>query len=309
LGTSKACKKEEGVVMATDYILFLHGVNNREVRERPEYADQFFALIQESNSDQKRDLKKVALYWGDVNKDAEAKLLAQLQTSPLWQQLWFRTFRERQLLQFVGDAALYISSYVGSKVINVLKTQALQEIKNPQPDDRLHLVTHSWGTVILFDILFAGRWDEPKIPGHDDVMAIRNTIFGISGNDPNPLQGIQLGSVHTMGSPIAIFSLTDVTPGKDDTGGTSAASSGHDITPKLQELLEHLHQARQGEKLPWRNFVHPGDPLAYPLNELMTGLVDGDKQYLDIEEEAYYISVIVEFYGTISHDGKSPCQL
>ncbi|MBV9386838.1 MAG: hypothetical protein JOZ78_10470 [Chroococcidiopsidaceae cyanobacterium CP_BM_ER_R8_30] len=270
--------------MATDYILFIHGVNNREVREQPEYADQFFALMQKSTADRKRDLKKVALYWGDVNKDAEAKLLAQLQSSPLWDQIWFRTFRERQLLQFVGDAALYISSYIGSKVVNVLKTQALQEIKNAQPNDRLHLVTHSWGTVILFDILFADRWDNPKIPGHDDVMAIRDTIFGISGKDPNPLQGIQLASIHTMGSPIAIFSLTDVAPGRDNAEGVPSSSSGHDITPKLQLLLERLHQARQGEKLPWRNFVHPGDPVAYPLNELMTSLVDGDKQYLDIAD-------------------------
>ena len=28
--------------MATDYILFIHGVNTREERENPEYADQLF---------------------------------------------------------------------------------------------------------------------------------------------------------------------------------------------------------------------------------------------------------------------------
>jgi len=53
-------------------------------------------------------------------------------------------------------------------VINTLKTQALEGLKNAQPNDRLHLVTHSWGTVILFDLLFASRWDDEKVPGHDD---------------------------------------------------------------------------------------------------------------------------------------------
>lgn len=282
--------------MATDYILFVHGVNNRQPREQPEYADQFFALIQESNPNRQRDLKKIALYWGNVGIDAEAKLLEQLKASPLWEQLWFRTFRERQILQFVGDGALYISRYIGSKVVNTLKTQTLREIEKPQPDDRLHLITHSWGTIILFDILFASRWDDPTVPGHNDVMEIRDAIFGLSGKESNPLQGIQLASIHTMGSPIAIFSLTDVIPGKDDTNkGTPSTSSGHDITPNLQKLLENLHEARQGEKLPWRNYIHPGDPIAYPLNELMGSLVDGDKKYLDIQDLITYEAGVLNF--------------
>lgn len=141
--------------MATDYILFVHGVNTREVREQPEYAAQLFDRIQKSVSGHKRDVKKVALYWGDVNINAETQLLTTLKSSPLWEQIWFREFREKQLLQFAGDAALYISRHIGSKVVNKLKTQALDALKNHQPDARLHLVTHSWGTVILFDVLFA----------------------------------------------------------------------------------------------------------------------------------------------------------
>jgi len=262
--------------MATDYILFIHGVNTREVREQPEYADPLFKLLQET----KPDLKKVALYWGKVNETAETDLLNKLHASPLWSQMWFRTFREKQILQFAGDAALYISRGIGARVINTLKTQALEGLKNAQPNDHLHLVTHSWGTVILFDLLFASRWDDEKVPGHDDVMAIRDTIYGVSGKNPNPLQGIQVASLHTMGSPVAIFSLMDMSPGKDNTDSTSS----HDITPKLQKLLESLHEARKGEKLPWRNYIHPGDPIAYTLEELMSSLVDGDKRYLDIRD-------------------------
>ncbi len=271
-----------------DYILFIHGVNTREQRPTPAYADDLIGRIHH-HIKPSQIIKTVPLYWGDVNLDAENQLLATLKASPLWNQMWFREFREKQLLQFAGDAALYISRYIGAKVVTKLKQQALEGLKegltDRKPhDDRLHLVTHSWGTVILFDLLFASRWNSKDVPGHDDVMAIRDAIYGISGADPNPLKGIQLASINTMGSPIAIFSLTDVNPGKDDTESTPSTSSSHDITPKLQQLLENLQQLRKGEKLQWRNFIHPGDPIAYPLNELMSSLVDGDKKYLDIQD-------------------------
>lgn len=266
--------------MATDYILFIHGVNTRDRREQPQYADQLFQRLQENASNKKRDLKKIALYWGDVNKEAEENLLKQFKASPIWEHIGFRTFREQQLLQFAGDAALYISRQVGFKVVKELKKQTLEGLKNPQSDDRLHLVTHSWGTVILFDILFAGRWDDPQVPGHDDVMTIRDCIYGLSGKNPNLHQGVQINSIHTMGSPVAIFTLTNVIPGRD---GPDSPST-HDITPRLQKLLESLHASRNGKKLPWRNYIHAGDPIAYPLKEVMTNLVDGQTKYLDIQD-------------------------
>jgi hypothetical protein len=289
--------------MATDYILFIHGVNTRIDREQPDYADGLFQKIeqniQKNAANNGRTLKPVPLYWGEVNLEAENRLKDLLDDSPLWKQMWFREFRENQLIQFAGDAALYISRYIGSKVVKKLKAGALAAIENPTPDDRLHLVTHSWGTVILFDVLFAGRWEQivngSNVPGYDEVMAIRDAIFGISGNNPDVKQGIQLASIHTMGSPIAIFSLTDVVPGKDEPDGDPSQGSGHDITPKLQQLLETLHQERQGEKLPWKNYVHPGDPIAYPLNELMTDLVDGDKKYLDIQDVITHEAGIFDF--------------
>jgi hypothetical protein len=261
--------------MSTDYVLFIHGVNTRNQN----YADELFKRLEKSASDRQRHLKKVAFYWYEANKIAERKLLKQLQRSPYWDEMWFREFREQQILKFAGDAALYISRHVGAEVVNILKTQAVNNgLHQAQPSDRLHLITHSWGTVILFDILFASRWDDPKAPGHDDVMDIRDAIYGVAGNNPDPRQGIPIASIHTMGSPVAIFSLTNVNPGKD---GADSPST-HDITPNLQTLLQCLQEARQGKKLPWRNYIHPGDPIAYPLKELMTDLVDGDTKYLDI---------------------------
>jgi len=195
--------------------------------------------------------------------------------------MWFKTFREKQLLQFIGDAALYISPHVGSKVVERLRTNAVEVLQNASSDDSLHLVTHSWGTVIVFDILFATRWDDPEVPGHQEVMDIRNCIFGLSGEEDTSNQGIKLASINTMGSPIAIFSLTSV---NGDPNQPGSDGRGNDITLNLQKLLNNLYEARNGEKLPWRNFIHPGDPIAFPLEELMKDLVDNKEKYIDFED-------------------------
>lgn len=279
--------------MPTDYLLFNHGVNTREARPLPTYADPLFELIQRYYEAPGRTLKKIALYWGNLNKTEEQKLLQAYQNSSIWPQLWFIDFREKQLLQFAGDAALYISRAVGSKVADALKEQALAGLQGYDPkEDRLHIVTHSMGTVILFDILFSARWDPDYMPGHASVEVIRAGLFGVS---PHATQGIRLGSISTMGSPIGFFSLLDVTPTKEEAQDAQGhILSTHDITPRLEQFLEALHQ-ELGTKLLWNNFVHPGDPIAYPLEQLLPQLVDRDSQYIDIQDILTHPTSLTDF--------------
>jgi hypothetical protein len=267
--------------MATDYILFIHGVNTRQQREGAGYSDPLFSLIysQTQKLNPSSRLKQVALYWGDLNQGPEDILRKDLQQSKDWDKFWFKDFRLNQLLQFAGDAALYISRYIGSKVVDRLLGQIEQGLSGYQPNDRLHLVTHSWGTVILFDVLFASRWTDTTIPGYQNVQTIRKIFFGIK---PNISQGLKIGSLHTMGSPISIFSLIDVTQGVDESNTDSPST--HDITPRLQTLLKSLAESQGGRMLPWRNFAHPGDPIAYPLSVALPRMVDGESKYLDIQD-------------------------
>jgi hypothetical protein len=270
-----------GGIMATDYILFIHGVNTRRQQEGKGYSDRLFNLIQSQTQkfNPSLTLKHVELYWGDLNQGPEERLREDLKNSEDWKKFWFKDFRLNQLLQFAGDAALYISRYIGSQVVDRLLSQMQEKLQGYRENDRLHLVTHSWGTVILFDVLFARRWDEPEIPGYKSVQTIRNTLFGIK---PNPYSGIKIGGLYTMGSPISIFSLMDAKQGVDETATDS--ESTHDITPRLQTLLKSLGEDRMGRKLPWRNFAHPGDPIAYPLSITLNKMVDGERKYLDIQD-------------------------
>ena len=105
------------------------------------------------------------------------------------------------------------------------------------------------------------------------VKSLRNVLFGI---DPNPQTGIPIASIHTMGSPLALFSLLNIS-------GSVNGVSTHDLTPELSNLLENLYRLRQ-KPLSWRNFAHPGDPIAYPLEGLKPMLLTSSTDYVDVQD-------------------------
>jgi len=224
------------------------------------------------------------LFWGDVAEESTGLLRCQLEASDQWKNFWFKELRTKQFLPFVGDAASYLSRGISSKIVGQIANQALQGIgasfeelvplQSSKKEDRLHLVTHSWGTVILFDVLFASRWNEDvvDIDSRTLVENIRHGFFGV-GIGEEKEYGIPLASIHTMGSPIALFNLINISRGRS-----------FDFTPKLKEFLETL-QERTKKPLPWKNYVHPGDPIAYPLEGIMPSLLSDPNEILvDIED-------------------------
>jgi hypothetical protein len=269
--------------MATDYIVFIHGVNNRIQANFERQAMDTFAKINANiNPDLPRVLKPVILFWGDIAEDSIDVLLGGLKDSPTWQEFWFKKFREEQIVNFVGDAILYLSRNVSIQMIKQMTEQALCQINisledlqnnSIQEGDRLHLVTHSWGTVILFDIMFADRWEDPQLPAdiRESVNNIRSAFFGI-GKPEIKNKGIPIASIHTMGSPISLFNLLN-----------SSGAKSFNLTPKLKEFLSSLHE-KTGKPLPWWNYAHPGDPIAYPLKGVMKLSLDEASEFVKIED-------------------------
>jgi len=264
--------------MANDYLLFIHGVYTRSKTRNASYADKLFdrihCIVQSEVST--LQLIKVPLYWGDVNEAEEKRLRDAYASSPDWSKFWFRSLRETALLQFIGDAALYMSRSVGAKVVSTLEEQIREGLKNVQAGDRVHLVAHSFGAIILFDMLFASRWDPPDEPGHESIMRIRELMYGV---DPAPQDGFRLASISTLGAPIGLFSLMNVTLNEKN-----ERISSHDINPRLRRLLQHLQEDRGTIRIPWLNFAHPADPLAYPLKPLLYQIVGEEHRYLDVRD-------------------------
>lgn len=267
--------------MATNYVLFIHGVDTKSAT----YAQPLIDAIARKTT---VPLKPVPIFWDSIDgKQQRAQRLHDAYTQArTWNQLWFKDLRLGDILNFTSDVAFYVSRYNGGAIADLIWRTWQQQIPlSPSPDDCLHLVTHSLGTVILFDLLFSARWDNapPTLPGAKSVWPLREAIYGIA---PHPNKGIRLRSITTMGSPIGMFSLIDVDQSPNDARDpkTGAPLATHDITPRLQTMLNYLHTRLGDQQLPWRNYLHPGDPIGSPLEVLLKQLVDGEGKYLDVTD-------------------------
>ncbi len=279
--------------MATDYVLFIHGVKNRQPEVFTRTTQDLLQGVQRSLGNNERAIKPIVVFWGDLNVQPQASLQQGLQASPQWRNLWMTDFRVKEVLEFAGDAALYLSRHVGAQVVQRFQQMALPALQGAQPGDRLHLVTHSMGTVILFDLLFAARWDDPKLDDdastrqtRQTIQQLREALFGLG---QTPGKGLPIASVHTLGSPIALFSLLSMT-----------SESTHDLTQDLRGMLQNLYRQRGMKSLPWYNYMHPGDPIAYPLQGLMPQLLGNAQLYVHLRD------VITEHRGLPITAGRLP---
>ncbi|MBD1872810.1 hypothetical protein H6F75_04895 [Nodosilinea sp. FACHB-131] len=281
--------------MATDYVLFVHGVKQRQPEEFNRTTQELLQNVQRSIGNNGRTIKPIVVFWGDLNVQPQANLRQGLEASPQWRNLWLTDFRIREVVEFAGDAALYLSRHVGAQVVQRFQQIALPILQGAEPSggDRLHIVTHSLGSVILFDLLFATRWDDPSLDKdastrqtRQTVTQLRNTLFGL-GQEPG--RGIHISSVHTLGSPIALFSLLSVT-----------GDSTHDLTKDLRAMLQTLYHQRGKKALPWYNYMHPGDPIAYPLQGLMPRLMGNAQLYVHLRD------VVTEHHGLPITWGRLP---
>lgn len=253
--------------LSTDYILFVHGVKSRSKDDFTKNTQAIFKPVEAKLKAQGRVVKSVPCFWGTCGEAALEQLQNGLGQSSVWKDLWFQGFRSEEILNFVGDGALYLSRSVGSEVVDCIYKSALDQLQNLKAGDRLHLVTHSWGTVILLDILFAKRWASEGFKAVDldtwtNVQRIRDTLFGLGAN---PDKGLKLGSIHTMGSPIALFNLMN-----------TGEKNSHDIAPDMKAFLQKLHE-ETGTAMPWNNYIHPGDPIAYPLEGITQQFFNADQ--------------------------------
>lgn len=269
--------------MLNHKIIYIHGVNTRKQKYDRHYADELDQLIGFSLANKKPRLtNSLPLYWGNVLDQEEQHLFARMQLCDAWEHLQLKSFRERQVLQFIADAALYISRMAGKQVVNALYAQIVADQAttggNGYRNTIVHLVAHSWGTIILFDLLFAERWNDPSLDDEtrEKVQYIRNIFFGI---DPTPHRGTLVGSINTMGSPIALFSLMN----KESDGS-------HSISENLSKLISALGKKLKGDQVPWNNFLHPGDLIGWPLQKVLPPML-WDTAPIDIKD------IVTEFAG------------
>jgi|GEM_PF-505381 len=229
-------------------VFFIHGVATRNVQ----YADDLKKSLRDKfNKAQLPVPHFCASFWGNalsdiekmwhgINQDTQAihRKDPSLDVNDCFR---YRQLREGMLSEFAGDMFVYLNSKRGVEIRRNLARQLIQFLNDHPDETELHLIAHSLGTVIFWDMFFSDRFSED-----DPAHWIRRLIRGLSNDsdDSAPSRMVDLKSITTMGSPILFFNMM------------------LGIDP--QRVKDFA--ARKPEKtLPWLNIIHPADIIAYPL--------------------------------------------
>jgi hypothetical protein len=250
-------------------IFFIHGVATRDVK----YADPLKRSIQESFAQLGKTfpyfhscfwgnaLNDVSRMWNLIHQDLQNYKKKHPQ-SDIQEIFRYQTFREGFFSEFVGDMFTYLNPKRGVEIRKAIAQQLLAFIKDHPEETELHIVSHSLGTVILWDVLFSERFHSK-----DPAFYIRSVINGLAGD--REVRKLQLKSITTMGFPILFFN-TMLNIDSD----------------RVKEFTVNY----QNDPLRWLNIIHASDVIAYPLG---AGLAI-DETYR-LKHEDVYISTDANF--------------
>ncbi|WP_421656360.1 hypothetical protein [Leptothermofonsia sp. ETS-13] len=225
-------------------VWFMHGASVRQVG----YADPVRSrLIEEFSS---RDLPLPEFYssfWGDalgntnkvwdwVQQDLEVFQLEHplIDIDDIFH---YRQRREQLITGVFNDIFTYLNSTRGREVRRIIAVQFLNFLADTPFEEDLHIVAHSLGSIILWDILFSDAFAP-----NDPAFYIRNVIKGLSGSSQG--RKVRLRSVTTLGSPILFFNQV--------------------LSIDVQRLKQFASRYT-GKPLRWINVIHASDIFAYPI--------------------------------------------
>lgn len=238
-------------------VWFMHGASVRQVG----YADPMRSrLIEEFTAQGLPVPEFYSSFWGEalgdthqvwawVQQDLEAFKWDHPQID-LDDIFHYRQRREQLITGFFNDIFNYLNSEQGRQVRKTIAVQLLNFLTTAPFEDELHIVAHSLGCVILWDILFSD-----KLPANDPAFYIRDVIKGLSGAGPG--RKVKLRSVTMMGSPLLFFDrLLDID----------------------EQRIRDFANRYTGKPLRWINIIHASDIFAYPI-----------RASLELEDASLYV--------------------
>ncbi|MEW5858239.1 MAG: hypothetical protein AB1861_12785 [Cyanobacteriota bacterium] len=224
-------------------VFFIHGVATRT----NEYANELTNKIKEDFSKRNQSaplfysslwggvLKNTPNLWGWVQQDLnDFQRTHQIDVGNVFQ---YSKYREFFVTHFFGDLFTYLNLDYGWEIRKVIALQLLECLEKYPNENELHIVAHSLGGVILWDILFSDKF-ESNAP----AFYIRSVIKGLAGAKDS--HQVTLGSITTMGTPILLFNLM------------------LGISPENLKLFASKYRDKP---LRWVNIIRSSDPLAYPI--------------------------------------------
>jgi hypothetical protein len=226
-------------------VFFIHGVATRDVK----YADPLKTAIKSEFKNLGRDLPNFcSSFWGNALNDVERmwncidrdlqKVKNEHPEIDLSEDCFrYRQFREGFMSEFMGDMFTYLNQRRGVEIRTEIAQKLTQFLQNNPQDKELHIITHSLGCVIIWDILFSDRFAQD-----DPAFEIRSLIENLGIRSQQ--RQVSLKSITTMGSPILFFNtMLGVDPNK----------------------VKEFARKNRDYCLKWLNIIDPSDLIAYPL--------------------------------------------
>lgn len=243
-------------------VWFMHGASVRRV----EYADPLRSrLIQDFSSRGLATPEFYSCFWGDllesteqlwdwVQQDLEWFKLAQPLVDPD-DVFHYQQRREQLISGFFSDIFTYLNGEQGREVRRAIAVQLLNGLAEVPAEEELHIVAHSLGSVILWDILFSESYS-----ASDPAQYVRAVIKGLGPSSSG--RKIKLRSITTLGSPLLFFNRA-----------LNINAEG----------LKQFANRYTASPLRWVNVIHASDIFAYPLRASLE--LDDTKLYF----QDYYL--------------------
>ena len=225
-------------------VFFIHGVATRDAQ----YAEQLRVFIRQEFQQRDKSFPHFhASFWGNILRDIEKmwngidqdlqELKRESPQANLDDIFRYRKFREGFLSQFAGDFLAYLNPRRGVAIRKIIAEDLYNFLKDNPEETEIHIIAHSLGSVILWDVLFSERFTD-----QDPAFYIRAMIDGLSQS--SAVRKVCLKSITTMGSPILFLNtMLDVRP----------------------EKIKEFAQRYQDEPLRWINIIHSSDIVASPI--------------------------------------------
>lgn len=232
-------------------VLFIHGVAEYQVK----FAEPLKTLIQKEFSQRGQKLphfhsgfyadiiNNKGKIWNFIHQDVEKckQENPYINTEDI---LRGQELRQGFISDFVGDAFTYLSHERGAKIRQSITEHLEDFIKNHSEEKELHIIAHSMGTVILWDMLFSD-----KFANGDAAFKFRSLIN----------EKVKLKSITTMGSPVILFNML-----------LGIEAEQVKLKCKLQEY-----------PLRWLNIIHSSDMVAYPISSSLEIKADSNLSVTD----------------------------
>ncbi|MBE8991653.1 hypothetical protein [Nostoc sp. LEGE 12450] len=237
-------------------VFFIHGVNTQNSR----YAD---VLIKKIHKKLASPANFYSSFWGNlfnnkkhqtigcIEKDFSRVCEHHKEYKSSYDDIYRYKKRRNEIINnFLGDFLIYQNPVRGKAIRKTIVEQLNQFLNDHSDQQEIHLIAHSLGSFILWDLIFSDTLD------NDDPAFIFREKLNL----------LNLASITTLGSPLLFLKqMLDI---DFSVINYFFKNSDKEETAGLQ-------------KLRWVNIIHSSDLIAYPLKAAIENEISSDLLFCD----------------------------